>query len=321
MASVELLEELEALEAIFAGDVIIEPDVSRECYDVIFKDIERHLSLIFTLPNVYPSDGYARCEVSFNHDQAVCLLRQRNIAAKVVEFLDDHRGDAVVFDAIEAIKSFVDNELSSAVINSTGDLCSSESFSPPKAVDEEVALCSDFRSGAETDESSCSHATFTSLQEAHVEVMHGKPVTHMKSVFQAHLAHVSSMKEVKAFREEVLGDKKCANATHNMFAFRFTDSSSGIVYHDCDDDGECAAGTRMAEMMRLMGVTGVAVIVTRWYGGVKLGPDRFKLISNCARQLLEEHGYGARQSSTPNSSATSSEAAISRRSGHRAKNK
>lgn len=32
-------------------------------------------------------------------------------------------------------------------------------------------------------------------------------------------------------------------------------------------------------------------VVSRWYGGVKLGPDRFKLINNTARTLLEATGY------------------------------
>jgi hypothetical protein len=97
---------------------------------------------------------------------------------------------------------------------------------------------------------------------------------------------------------------KCANATHNIFAFRFTHPETGIVHHDCDDDGECAAGTRMAEMMRLMGVSGVAVVVTRWYGGVKLGPDRFKCISNAARQLLEQEGFVQQGAPTGRSSST-----------------
>jgi putative IMPACT (imprinted ancient) family translation regulator len=34
----------------------------------------------------------------------------------------------------------------------------------------------------------------------------------------------------------------------------------------------------------------VMVVVTRWYGGVHLGPDRFRHISNAARQVLEMAG-------------------------------
>ena len=41
-----------------------------------------------------------------------------------------------------------------------------------------------------------------------------------------------------------------------------------------------------------MSADGVAVIVSRWFGGTLLGPDRFKFISNAARRLLEEQGVG-----------------------------
>lgn len=43
---------------------------------------------------------------------------------------------------------------------------------------------------------------------------------------------------------------------------------------DNDDDGEAAAGGRIAHLMQLMEVVNVLVVVSRWYGGVKLGPDR-----------------------------------------------
>lgn len=55
------------------------------------------------------------------------------------------------------------------------------------------------------------------------------------------------------------------------------------------------------------------VVVTRWYGGILLGPDRFKHINNCARNILVQEGYtespvrgqaihGACQSDWPNCS-------------------
>ena len=128
-------------------------------------------------------------------------------------------------------------------------------------------------------------------------IHHGEPLVDRKSVFVGHVAAVSSMADVHSFREQVLSDKKVARATHNISAYRFTDAATS--HHDFDDDGESAAGGRMAEMMRLMnlggaGEIGVAVIVTRWYGGIKLGPDRFKLINNCARGVLEQAGYVTR---------------------------
>ena len=43
----------------------------------------------------------------------------------------------------------------------------------------------------------------------------------------------------------------------------------------------------MSELLRLMEVDCYAVIVARWYGGIHLGPDRFKHINNVARKLIE----------------------------------
>lgn len=38
-------------------------------------------------------------------------------------------------------------------------------------------------------------------------------------------------------------------------------------------------------------VRGVVVVVSRWFGGVLLGPSRFSHINNTARRLLVETGY------------------------------
>ena len=59
---------------------------------------------------------------------------------------------------------------------------------------------------------------------------------------------------------------------------------------DCDDDGEDAAGGRLLHLLEMKKANNVCVVVTRWYGGTLLGPDRFKHISNCARLVLENSG-------------------------------
>ena len=33
-------------------------------------------------------------------------------------------------------------------------------------------------------------------------------------------------------------------------------------------------------------VRGVCIVVTRWFGGIHLGPSRFAIINNAARQML-----------------------------------
>ena len=66
-----------------------------------------------------------------------------------------------------------------------------------------------------------------------------------------------------------------------------TGAESIILKHDNDDDGEDAAGGRLAMLLDVRDEDGVMVVVSRWYGGVKLGPRRFAMIANVARELLD----------------------------------
>jgi putative IMPACT (imprinted ancient) family translation regulator len=59
-----------------------------------------------------------------------------------------------------------------------------------------------------------------------------------------------------------------------------------VKKHDNDDDGEDAAGGRLAQLLELRREDGVMVVVSRWYGGIQLGPKRFAHITNAAREVL-----------------------------------
>ncbi|OAL00047.1 UPF0029-domain-containing protein [Phaeosphaeriaceae sp. SRC1lsM3a] len=117
-------------------------------------------------------------------------------------------------------------------------------------------------------------------------------ITEKKSVFVARIASVSSPAQARQYVAHLLAtDKKAARATHNMTAWRIKGANDSS-YQDCDDDGETAAGSRMLHLMQLMDVWNVMVVVTRWYGGVLLGPDRFRIINTAAREALLLGGYG-----------------------------
>lgn len=118
------------------------------------------------------------------------------------------------------------------------------------------------------------------------------PVVDRKSIFIAHAFTVHSVAEAEAKINHLKQDKKIARATHNITAYRILrDAEKGIYAQDCDDDGEDAAGGRLLHLLQLTGVENVVVVVARWYGGVKLGPDRFKHINGAARDALEKGGY------------------------------
>jgi len=44
-------------------------------------------------------------------------------------------------------------------------------------------------------------------------------------------------------------------------------------------------------LFQVMNVRNVMVVVSRWYGGVHLGPDRFRLINNAAKEVLEKGNF------------------------------
>jgi hypothetical protein len=117
------------------------------------------------------------------------------------------------------------------------------------------------------------------------------PLTEKKSVFLARVAPVSSPAQARQYVAHLLAtDKRAARASHNMTAWRIK-GPNDTSYQDCDDDGETAAGSRMLHLMQLMDVWDVMVVVTRHFGGVLLGPDRFRIINTAAREALLLGGF------------------------------
>ena len=116
-------------------------------------------------------------------------------------------------------------------------------------------------------------------------------LTEKKSIFVARAAAVQSPLEAKSYLQHLLAtDKKVAKATHNITAWRIQGPNE-TTYQDCDDDGETAAGGRLLHLMQLMDIWDVMVVVTRWYGGVQLGPDRFRLINTAARDAFVKGAF------------------------------
>ncbi|KAL1868853.1 hypothetical protein VTK73DRAFT_3469 [Phialemonium thermophilum] len=124
------------------------------------------------------------------------------------------------------------------------------------------------------------------------------PVTELKSTFLARCAPVHSPAEAAAYVDHlVTTDRHARAATHNMTAWRIRggppDAATATAYQDCDDDGETAAGGRLLHLLQLMDIWDVVVVVSRWYGGHKLGPRRFALINAVARDALVKAGFVA----------------------------
>jgi hypothetical protein len=114
----------------------------------------------------------------------------------------------------------------------------------------------------------------------------GEAIYDRKSKFVAHVARTTSAQRVRDVVNVLRQQSKIACAAHPaIYAYRFTDAN-GLLHADCDDDGETGAARKMMFLMEQLRAENCVVIVTRWFGGILLGPDRFKHIAAVTRSAL-----------------------------------
>ncbi len=91
-----------------------------------------------------------------------------------------------------------------------------------------------------------------------------------KSRFIAHLAHVKSEEEALSFLEEIRTEHRMAR--HNVYAYilRGEGASERIRYSD-DGEPQKTAGLPTLQTLQHAGLTDIACVVTRYFGGTLLG--------------------------------------------------
>ncbi len=94
-------------------------------------------------------------------------------------------------------------------------------------------------------------------------------------------APVGSRADIDAALAELKRERTYAKATHNTWAARLPTGDLKA------DDGEAGAGMVILRMLEREKVIRHLVIVTRWYGGKKLGGDRFRRVQDAVRAYLK----------------------------------
>ena len=89
-----------------------------------------------------------------------------------------------------------------------------------------------------------------------------------KSKFIAHVKPVQTKEEADAFISEI--KSKYKDATHNVPAMVVGDKFQ-IQWASDDGEPQGTSGAPMVQMMVKEGLTNLAVVVTRYFGGIKLG--------------------------------------------------
>ena len=100
-----------------------------------------------------------------------------------------------------------------------------------------------------------------------------------KSKFIGYIKPVSTVEEAEKFIASIR--EMHPNATHNVPLYRVVEE--GQEYFKYNDDGEPTntAGKPMAEILNILDVYNVAIVATRYFGGMKLGAGG--LIRNYAK--------------------------------------
>lgn len=109
-----------------------------------------------------------------------------------------------------------------------------------------------------------------------------------KSKFIAHIKPVTSREEADEFIAKIR--KEYPDATHNVPAMVIGDKMQ-IQWGSDDGEPGGTSGTPMVQMLAKEGITNVVVVVTRYFGGIKLGPGGLvRAYTSSARLALEAAG-------------------------------
>ena len=258
--SEDLINEIEAIQSIYGHDVLREADAA---FVYILSIPNRQLSLRVSFPSDYP-------------ESTPQLLGTESAVRKGygIHVLDTARatlcsvftpGSVCLFDLLQELETALAEE-------SNGQQLSSSDPEEYASLVPNAAL-----------------SDACDLGEEPCWVL-SSPVTEKKSTFVARACAVTSPAQAQASVAHLGSDKRSTKASHHISAYRIH-AVGEVIYQDFDDDGENTAGRRLLRLLQAMNVWDVLVVVSRWFGGINLGPNRFNIINNVAREAVVKGGW------------------------------
>ena len=266
--SEELLDELEAINSIYGDGCLVQSGDNKSVY--ILTPPGESSSLRIKFPPAYPEEPPVCIGTNSTGDG------KRGDAARELSLFRQALGSVFapgivcLFDAIEELKRLLEESAPEE----------QEEEAPPEQHEETGAV----------DAGGLKDPTINEILDREPPWILSDPFVELKSTFVGRCAKVTSVEEAEAFVQHLLAtDKKVRTATHNITAWRIR-GPNNTSFQDCNDDGETAAGGRLLHLMQLKDIWDAMIVVTRWYGGHKLGPRRFALINQTARDAFVKAG-------------------------------
>ncbi|XP_046905364.1 protein IMPACT isoform X2 [Hypomesus transpacificus] len=293
-------EEVEALSSIYGDEWCVIDEASRTFSIKISDDLTHPkytARLQMMLPHDYPSSAPPIYQIN-----AAWLrgLERIKLSNSLEELYLENLGESIIFLWVEKIREFL--------LGKSQSLKTVEHNAVRKNTEEKEEDNNEVIPGFGALKVKVDHA-HESLDHASDDeipiIKHGETITDRRSTFQPHLSRVLTPRQVTMVLNKLYENKKIASATHNIYAYRIYCEDKQTYLQDCDDDGETAAGGRLLHLLQILDVCNVMVVVSRWYGGILLGSDRFKHINNCARNILVQEACFSSQDDSPKRGANS----------------
>ena len=109
------------------------------------------------------------------------------------------------------------------------------------------------------------------------------------SKFYGSISSAANRKEAENFISEI--SDEFSDATHNVNAYRIGSDSDLIEYADDDGEPSGSSGPPVLEAIKGEGLTNTVIVVSRFFGGTKLGiGGLIRAYGNTARMAIEESG-------------------------------
>ena len=291
------MEEFEALLAIYDGDT----DISITLSQLLEEEEEEGASMVTIVVGSLPFVGTLTVSLGLPHGYPITAspiirgieaagmlpLQQSMIEDSLNEICHSLQGEECLFDVVAWLK-----ELDSSFFEANWQ----QSALQDDVTQSLTSSSSSFPSNRPTEDDTLNDSLPAGWFQSSVLV-------DRKSVFQSFGCMIDSLDAMKNRLTEIRGQRKLLGATHPcMYAYRLG------AHADCDDDGEHGAGKKLAFLLEqwekrhpssssLKETTstccptetnrGWLLVVTRWYGGVSLGPVRFKHIVTVATESLQ----------------------------------
>ena len=292
----EQKDEFESISDIYSTELIVIKKPSSYKLKMTSDENNKHqIILEIKCPIEYPSKSPPNYSISTTFLKHI--PNRTEIDHKFKTIWSENEGQCIMFEWISEFQEFA-----STIFNNQSASNPSPASPPPQSVDEllmeqfliEQQMIMEQTQSNDIDYSSIPIEEQRNKLSIRPNVMYcDKHIEDRKSIFKSYMSFVCDISGIQGFIDTLKSNKKIAKATHNMIAYRLSSSSSGIINEHYDDDGEHGGGKVILEILRRRHIVDVVVMVSRWYGGILLGSDRFKHIKTMTQYVLEQENVGS----------------------------